>query len=61
MTIAHQAAAAARKSDYAAAASLYDHAAIRAELDLDEAKAKRHRAKAAKYARMADSAEDRAS
>jgi hypothetical protein len=59
MTIANESAASARKGDYAKAASLYDHAAIKAELEFNEAKAERHRKKSADYARRAYNAEAR--
>ena len=53
-TYAQQAAAAARNGDYDNAAGLYTIAAIMAENDLDNAKSKRHRAKADHFARMAE-------
>ena len=53
-TFGQQAAAAARKRDHANAAALYSMAALEAERDGNEARAKKHRAKQSHFERMMD-------
>ena len=51
-TFAQQAAAAGRRKDYCKAWALYERAELQADLDGQNAKARRHGAKAAHFARM---------
>jgi hypothetical protein len=51
-TFAQQAAAAARRRDYNNAWALYERAELQADLEGQNAKARRHGAKAAHFARM---------
>ena len=53
-TYAQKGAAAARKGEYKNAMDFYTQAAIAAELQLDETKAKRHQTKACYYERLAE-------